>query len=98
MATKTELSVVIDRAMKRLLKCNIMLQQQTLEYVNSLRVSEHKQGNFYVVALVTKSSPAAIISLGVAKRMPTDASDDAIGYNIALVRAVDAFIKTRIIS
>ena len=66
------------------------LRKLTREFVQGLRVSLFEQGNFTIVTL--QDGMGKIAGAGASKRMPGDSTDEAIGYNLALIRAVEVAV------
>lgn len=88
MNAKTDINKVFSRVIKRKLPLHHRADAKRLAKL--LEIQEFKQGNFTIITL---SVGASIQGVGVSKRMPNDVADDVIGYNLALVKAVEAVIQ-----
>lgn len=90
MVEKTSLSHVISRVVGRELPQH--LWRTARSFIQSLELACFEHGNFTIVTL--SDLEGEVWGAGASKRMPGDVADDAIGYNIALVRAVESVVKT----
>lgn len=83
---KASITLVAERVASRAIKSQ-SLQAAACEHVQALQPLRFEQGNFTVVTL--QNSSGDILGLGVSKRMPSDVQNEIVGFNLALVRAVE---------
>lgn len=89
MINKANLTLVASRAAKRMLTSRND-RKQARAFILDLTLDSFQRGNFSVVTL---SDLDGVAGVGVSKRCPSDNLNDNIGYNIALVRAVEHAIE-----
>lgn len=91
-AVPTDLTKVALRLTKRMLAdATPQIRIDARRALAELEADEYEQGNFTIVILKDKKT-GILQAVGASKRMATDPEDNVIGYNLALIRAVESFI------
>jgi hypothetical protein len=91
MNTKANLSHVAQRVVNRTTD-DPKKRKSLLARLSKLKASSFRHDNFTVVTLSTESGRVA--GAGASKRSPTDPLDEAIGFNLALIRAVEGVVQS----
>lgn len=86
-----DISFIASRVIRRMVP-DRSLWKAARTYLQDLGVKSFDQGNFTIVTLFDPLD--GVIGAGAAKRMPEDGVNHAIGYNIALTRAVESVISS----
>lgn len=89
MHCKVKYQAACNRVLKRVPHKNL---KNISEILNNLFISQIVYGNFTVINLQTHDGDIA--GTGIAKRNPIDINDPAVGYNIALHRAIENVIDS----
>lgn len=94
MNMKATLSHVARRVVNRTID-DPKIRKSLLIRLSKLKTSSFRHDNFTVVTLSTVAGRVA--GAGASKRSPTDPLDEAIGYNLALIRAVEGVVQSYLV-